>query len=299
MFFKFPSALQGALLALFAFTVFASADAINKISGLEGISPYMISLLSAWGASAVVLISILVRKKVANLMPKKWKWHIVRSAIGLALAVVSAISFKNLPMTSAYIGLFASPMIISLFGARFMGERLGPRRLAGIILGFIGVLIALFPDMFNGSSADFVDQKLGYIALLAFVGLYVADCIILRFLGHTESTESLSLIPYACRAIVMLPVLFFTPLSTVSLESALWLVGMGGLLGIASICITLAYKFAPVAIVSPFHYTQLISGGIYGYLLWNHIPSIWVWIGGVLIVASSVLTARAAQRYTD
>jgi len=104
-------------------------------------------------------------------------------------------------------------------------------------------------------------------------------------------------IPFCLRAVVLFPVLvFYDPLWLWPWHHILAVVGMGITAGVGFVFMSQAVKLAPMAIVSPFHYTQLITGAILGFFLWDMVPSVWAWAGAVLIVLSSFVVAREAGR---
>ncbi|MGE0109648.1 MAG: DMT family transporter [Bdellovibrionales bacterium] len=294
-------ALKGALCSLLAFTIWACSDSLTKIAGLAGVPPYVIIALSGWSAALVVFLKVFWQGEVNRLRPASWKLHIFRGIVLFAGGgVINTMAFTMLPLTTVYVGLFSAPLILSAIGRFFLGEKIGKRRITAILVGFVGVLIALLPDMLNGGHLDVeASPFVAYLILFLFLGVFVMDMLLMRIMGKTETVESLAFVPFVVRGFVLLPCLFFVPLSEISLPIWGAVFGMGILAGVGYLFAAMAYKLAPVSIVAPFHYTQLISGGVLGYLLWGHVPSIWVWGGAVLIVFSSVLTTRAAQKYEE
>jgi drug/metabolite transporter (DMT)-like permease len=57
-----------------------------------------------------------------------------------------------------------------------------------------------------------------------------------------------------------------------------------------------AYKLAPAATVAPFHYSQIITGGLIGYFIWHDVPSLHLLIGAIIIIASGLYIATHARR---
>ena len=54
-------------------------------------------------------------------------------------------------------------------------------------------------------------------------------------------------------------------------------------------------RVAPVAVVSPFHYTQIIGGAAAGYVIWHRVPCLSVIIGAIMIVASGLYILHAKK----
>ena len=61
-----------------------------------------------------------------------------------------------------------------------------------------------------------------------------------------------------------------------------------------------AFRFAPVAVVAPFQYTELIWAALLGFAIWDELPGVNVWIGAAIVIASGIYItwreARAAER---
>ncbi len=51
-----------------------------------------------------------------------------------------------------------------------------------------------------------------------------------------------------------------------------------------------ALEVAEAAVVAPVHYTLLIWGTMYGYLVFAQLPDLWTWIGALTIVATGAYT---------
>ena len=73
------------------------------------------------------------------------------------------------------------------------------------------------------------------------------------------------------------------------------LVGILG--GVANLLLSQSYKLSEVSLVTPLKYLALIFGIIFGYLIWNEIPTITTLIGSLLVILSSVIIFRREIYY--
>lgn len=290
------ASLRGAFLALLAFTVFACSDALTKLAGLGDIPVTVIVMISGWGAIITILLYASVKRDFKILRPKKWRPYALLTAIFIAQTYAAVGAFTNLPLTTVYIGIFSAPFIISIIGALFMKEALSRYQIYAIILGFIGVMVALIPEFLSAKTQEIGNPMLGYICLPFFLGLYITGMLLLRIVGRTEAPESITFISFLGRGTLLLPILFFEPISQIPLESIFYMLGMGVMASIGFVLMSRAYQLAPVAIVSPLHYSQLIVGAIFGYLLWDTVPHLWVWVGGAIIIISGLMIAHEAHQ---
>lgn len=288
--------VRGALFSFLGFTIFVGSDVFTKSAGLEGASVFAIMLFSSWSALAVAFLGAALTGRIGKLKPQQKKPHAIRAGLFLLNSIVNVIAFTNLPITTVYIGIFASPFLISLCGAAFMKERLSRRQLFAILAGFLGVLIALLPAK-TAQPIGIENPVAGYISLPFFTALFVANMLYLRIMGRTETPESTTFVPFLFRGLVLLPFLLVgDAMGSLSPQALLFILAQGICTGIGFLLVSSAYKLAPVAIVSSFHYTQLVTGAVLGYLVFGTAPSLWTWAGGAVIIAAGLVVAHEAHR---
>ena len=68
------------------------------------------------------------------------------------------------------------------------------------------------------------------------------------------------------------------------------LVGVLG--GVANLLLTQAYKFSDVSLVTPLKYLALVFAIIFGYLIWDEIPTYKTLMGSSLVIISSIIIFR-------
>ena len=68
------------------------------------------------------------------------------------------------------------------------------------------------------------------------------------------------------------------------------LVGIFG--GVANLWLSQSYKFSEVSLVTPLKYLALVFAIIFGYFIWNEVPSIKTLIGAFLVITSSIIIFR-------
>ena len=68
------------------------------------------------------------------------------------------------------------------------------------------------------------------------------------------------------------------------------LIGIFG--GVANLWLSQSYKFSEVSLVTPLKYLALVFAIIFGYFIWNEIPSIKTLVGALLVIISSIIIFR-------
>ena len=239
---------------------------------------------------ATIFLATAARGNIRRLKSSQPKMEMLRIVVISLGTIANIVAFTNLPLTTVYVGVFMGPMMIAAFAALFMKEPLSWQQGLAILAGFGGVVLALDPAHLNLTGGTLA----GYIALPFNLVFYVANMLLVRRISRKESSESLAIWPQAGRTVLALPFCLasFMPLTGWQL---LDLAGIGIIGGLGWLLMTAAFKHAPVAIVSPFHYSQIISGALAGYLIWSDTPTWNLILGAAIIIASGLYIAHHAH----
>ena len=73
----------------------------------------------------------------------------------------------------------------------------------------------------------------------------------------------------------------------------LFLLSLIGILGgLANLWLSQSYKFSEVSLVTPLKYLAIILAIIFGYFIWDEIPSLKTLLGAALVILSSFIIFR-------
>jgi len=208
--------------------------------------------------------------------------HIARGMIGLSTMFFAFSAVIWLPLAEAATIGFVSPLFAVMLSAFFLAERVGRHRWSAVALGLAGVLIVMQP---SGNHLPAIGLGLAVVAALGTA----AVTITLRQIGRTESTPTIVLWFTLFSMLVMGA---FLPFYGTWHDGRTWaiLLTLGLFGGMGQLCITSALRFAPVSVVVPFDYTQLIWAVLLGWLLFDTHPATTTWAGAAVIVASGLYT---------
>ena len=284
------SPVKGLLYMLVAVLAFSAMDASAKWL-TAGYSVVEISLLSRLISPFLALAVALQQGGFGTLRTRHLGWHLFRSvANGLTLLTFfGALIF--LPLADTVAITFVSPLIMCALAVPMLKERVGPRRWAAIVIGFLGVLVITRP-----SGAGF-----GWGAVLALAAAF-GDALginITRRMSVTESSHSQlfwsSVILIAAFAAMLLfrwPGPWTTPSAHDLLPIAiLSITGCG-----AQFCLAQAFRYGEVSLLAPLEYGALIWAVIFGYIFWGDLPTLTVLAGVAIIIASSAYVAHREAR---
>ena len=96
---------------------------------------------------------------------------------------------------------------------------------------------------------------------------------------------------------LLAPLLFWFGSSHDATEWML-LAAIGTIGGVGQIAFTASLRWAPVSVVVAMDYIALLWSTIFGFIIWDHLPSIATWIGAPVIVVSGLYIALREHRLT-
>ena len=209
--------------------------------------------------------------------------HLKRCLSGLIAIVAIFIALRKLPLATVVSISFAAPIFTTIFSIFFLNEKVGLFRWLAVIVGFIGIIII--------SEPGFSSLNIYYIYPIIFcLGLsYVAIAI-----KQLSSSEPIWLIGFYFSFSIMITSLFTISQGWImpNLIDLILLSLVGILGGVANLLLTQAYKFAEVSLVTPLKYLALVFAIIFGYFIWNEIPTSKTLFGAGLVIISSLIIFR-------
>ena len=215
------------------------------------------------------------------------KGHLWRSTAGAAAMSLRFFALGVLTFPEVTALGFTTPLILTLLAAIMLGEVVRLFRLTTVALGFVGVLIILWPSLdLNGDRST--TELFGAIAIIASAGLAALAQIFVRRLVVTENTAQ---IVFYLSFFITLLSLGSIPFGWVvpSFEANVMLTIAGLIGGVGQICLTAAYRNAPASVVAPFDYSSMLLAIAIGYFWFAEIPTLWTIAGAVVIILSGAV----------
>ncbi len=278
--------LRGILAVLGSVLFFACSDAAAK-SLMDTMPANQVTWIR-FVVFALVMVPVLVVKG-----PLAWRTSHPRLQVARALgAMVSAILFiaalRVLPLAETTAMAFVSPLFVTALSVPFLGEKVGLRRWAAVIVGLVGVLIIVRPGSDAFHPAAFLP--------LAAAAIWAASLVITRLTSGADSplvTLTYTALVGCASATLTLPFGW----TTMGWRE----VGLGLLTGltatVAQILIVLAYRYASASLLSPFFYSQLVWSAALGFVVFGHMPDGWSFVGAAVIIASGLYTAHRERSH--
>jgi drug/metabolite transporter (DMT)-like permease len=183
-----------------------------------------------------------------------------------------------------------------VFAAVFLKERVRVYRWSAVIVGFLGVIVMLWPQLDSSRFSGTASQVATVGALLAITAaLFNAGAVIqTRRLTDTEATPSIVFyfsVICSLGGLVTLPLGWFRPelgwIWPEHIELAA-LIATGILGGLAHILLTESYRHAPQSVVAPFGYTAMVWALVLGYVVFGEVPLPLVFVGAAIVAAAGL-----------
>ena len=230
--------------------------------------------------------------------------HLLR---GLCLVVANMAFFAAIavvPLADATALFFVAPLFITTLAVPFLGERIGVRRIAAVIFGFLGVLIMVRP---GGSGSEAAPDI--WVMLLPVLGALAYACmqILARKLGGRSKASAMAI--YVQGTLLAVSLMFWIVAGdgrfaegsdnesvTFLLRAWTWpsaedwpfFLLLGGMSAVIGYALSQAYRLADAATIAPFEYVALPLSIFWGWIVFGDFPDRWVLMGIAMIAAAGV-----------
>ena len=281
----------GIALRIAAAGSFSIMAAVLKLASLDGVvAPEMLFYRAFFGLPVVLVWVLTQPGGLAGLTTRRPLAHVGRSALGIVSILCVFQTLTLLPLADATTLSFTAPIFASLLSFLILKEAVGPRRWAAVAVGFIGVIIVMRPIPGIMGAADYVVPLEGIVFGLVAALLTAGVTITLRQLRDTEHVAAIVFWFFVGSSIVGAVLLPFVGHWHSPLTFAL-LIGSGVAGGLAQLFMTASLQKAPVAVVAPFDYLQIVGAIVFGWWLMSTTPTLTTLAGAALIGSSGLYTA--------
>ena len=208
------------------------------------------------------------------------KEHLFRCLMGLMALIAIVVALRELPLAVVVSLSYAAPLFITVLSIFLLSEKVGVFRWLAVLIGFVGVIIIAEPG-FKGMN------YLYFLPLIFCIGMAFVT-ITIRKLSTTEPIWLISIfftITISIAGLATIPLGWIVP----NFQDFILLALIGVTGGSANLFLTQSYKLSEVSLVAPLKYLALVFAIIFGYLIWNEIPTVKTLIGASLVVLASLI----------
>ena len=254
---------------------------------MDGIAKYLSTemhfLQVVWGRYffmlliSIPLAYIFFKKELK--FPKSLPVQLWRSFFLFLSTIFFFYSISIISLAQALTLSFISPIIVTILSIFFLNEKVGLHRWLAIFLGFIGVIIILRPG--------YIDINFASISALAAGVSYAFYILYTRKLSFTDSAFVTLIFT---GSIGFLIISFIVPFVWINLNlhQVLFLILLASIGTFAHFLIILSLRLGEASKLAPLGYFEITTNILVGYVFFDDLPDIWIFIGLLLLVVSGI-----------
>lgn len=251
----------------------------------------VVFLRSACAVLPVVIIYAWRHELTAAVVTRRPLGHLGRGLISVCGMFLNFAALARLPLVDATAISFAAPLMTVAFAAIFLGERVRIYRWSAVAVGFVGVLVMLWPYLdfrqFSAEGAAAASATIGAACALLGAVTNAGSVVQTRRLTETETTSSIVFyFSLSCAVAGLATLPFGWVMPTLPVLAALISIGILG--GLAHIILTSSYRYAPASLVAPLDYSSMIWAFLLGYAMFGEVPTVYIFVGGSIVTASGI-----------
>lgn len=220
--------------------------------------------------------------------PGKWPALTLRALLLFTSTFCFIAAIRVMPLADALAIVFIAPFIVLLVGKFYLGEDVGPRRVAAALVGFVGVLFVIQPSF----------SAFGAVALFPLGTAFGFAFYILVTRGLSRQVHPVTLQFYTglIASVACLPVLALAQGTGSDLLDPVWpqgiawtwLFGVGFFATVSHMMMTYALSWAPSATLAPLQYLELPVATLLGYLVFGDFPNTLTLTGITIIIGAGL-----------
>ena len=287
--------LKGILLVIASMAGFTLEDAfIKELSNTVSTAQILIIM----GVSGAAVFALMAHYKGHKIFARRFwtRITIARSVTEAFAALAFVTSLALVPLSKVAAVFQATPLAITMGAALFLGEDVGWRRWAAIVIGFIGVLIIIRPGLGT------FDPNVLFV-LIAVVCVAARDLITRLIPSDVPSTvvSSQGFAPVALAGLILL-IIQTKSIEPINTLETYYFTG-AVIFGVAGYyAIVAAMRVGDASAVTPFRYTRLLFSLLVGIVVFNERPDLLTLLGAAIIITTGLYTflreRRLAQKTT-
>lgn len=232
-----------------------------------------------------------------------WPLHTLRCVLIVFANSAFYAAIVAMPLATANAIYFVAPLLVTLLSIPILGESVGPRRIAAATVGFLGVLIILWPEVSQATG-------LGWVAILPLMAAagYATMSVLTRKLGARAPASVLSFwvqVAFIVTSGVMYAIagdgrylddgtmaesltFIFRAWVPVQPQDYLQIAALGVLSGLVGYVMSQAYRLAAASTVAPFEYLLMVYALFWGWAVFDEWPGSTVFVGAAVIIGSGL-----------
>jgi len=231
----------------------------------------------------VIMMPWLIRSGIWVLITDHMMVYTLRAVVTYCAILAGYYSISLITIADSTALQFTLPFFILLFAMLALGEKVRPHRWIATVVGFIGALIIIRPG--------FAEVNAGMLIALAAAAFFGVSDVCTRFLSGKDQLNVVVYYGFFLQipiAAVPAAMTWVTPEISDFVYISIFVIAAVG----AQYCLTQSFSHAEASLVSPVLFIRLPFVAVFGFFLFEELPSIWTWIGSAILFASLYFSTR-------
>lgn len=213
----------------------------------------------------------------------------IRVVLATAEITLFYLAVSYIPLADAMTFYLAGPIYVTALSALLLREKVGPYRWSAVVVGFVGVVIALGPTA-NGLAAFGPGQFIALGGSICYAFFMIAT-------RQVKETPNVVFVTWQVAGAIVAGAIG-APFAWVPMPGSDFLLLL--LLGVAAtgaiVLVNQSLRLAPASVVAPFQYSTIVWAITFGYLVFGDFPNAHTLVGAAIILASGLFIFVREQR---
>ncbi|MFV8130201.1 DMT family transporter [Streptomyces syringium] len=263
--------------------IYALMSAVMKEASSTGDAS--VALVARYIFACATLAPLYLASGRPTVRTSQLRWHLMRGGLGFAMFLCYTLALERMPLQNAMVLNSSYLLFVPLLMLLFMRQRVGPFAVAGLVLGFAGIVVVA------GAQPDgFLDWG-SLLALASGVASAGANIMVIR-LRRTDSSFSVVFYFFGVSLVLSLG---WALLTGHSMTVGNWwlIVAVGALSAVYQQLLAYALKHLSGELVSSVMASSMVFGFALDMVMFEHFPSVRDYAGSALILTGALVVVWA------
>lgn len=299
-------AIYGILFMLINMFAMTCIDSSSKLLRASMSAPHIVFLYKFF--LLLGMLPWVLNKGLSALKTEKLHIHLIRSLLSVLGLLFFIQGLHYIDMADAAVLENIQSILLVFIGIVFFNEQKSFVKVIAVIIGFIGAVIVINPDILNSTSLPLKSDKYYGFTLIG-IGFWTLNSVTVKILGRTEKNKTQMFYLVFFSFLWSLPVALFKwetvsvlglnlnliPKSIISISEIniqLWHLKYIIFMAICHFIHGVTYFRAlksDISIIEPFRYSKFIFNALFGYFIFSDMPKISAYVGFLFIVISGMI----------
>ncbi len=249
-------------------------------------------LVFARATISIIITRIVLYKNNINPWGYQKRLLIIRGLLGTIALFCIFKALTILPIATATVIQYIYPTFTVICAYIILKEYIFKRIIYSIIIGWVGVILVSQPEL--GTTHN-TQETISAIAI-AIIGALMTSLAYICVRKLSVKEHPLVIIYYFPLVSIPLSIPFIIKDFVLPIGAEwIWILGIGFFTQIGQVCITEGLRLIPAGQATSLNYSQVIFASIWGVVIFKETITSTIFIGGVCVLISTIISMSASK----